>query len=127
MDNDFERQNSSLKKVFERLKFTFDKYRKVKNNKFSIQDYLEELSPYADKLIESLETETTKYEKGFCNLKINTEQNVVELTFVMLFKNISNDSIEKKELKRYVKRSTFKEEEINELILKSKSFEIKKR
>ena len=127
MDNDFERQNSSLKKVFERLKFTFDKYRKVKNNKFSIQDYLEELSPYADKLIESLETEKTKYEKGFCNLKFNTEQDVVELTFVLLFKNISNDSIEKKELKRYVKRRTFNEEVINELILKSKSFEIKKR
>ena len=126
MDNNHEKQVNSVISTFNSLKLTFNKLKKIKK-KLTLQDYLDELSPYADKLLEDLETDSIKYEKGFCDLRFNKGQDVVELTFVLLFKNIFNDSKEKKELKRYVKRSTFKEEVINELILKSKSFEIKKR
>ena len=77
--------------------------------------------------MEDLETDLLKYEKGFCNLRFNKDQGVVELTFVLLFKNNLDNSVEKKELKRYIDKSIFEEEAINGLILKSKSFEIKKR
>lgn len=125
MDNNHEKQANSVISTFNSLKLTFNKLKKIKK-KLTLQDYLEELSPYADKLLEDLETEITKYEKGFCNIKFNTEQDMIELTFVMIFKHIDDGDIEKKELKRYIDKNIFQKDVIREIGIRGQSFEIKK-
>lgn len=115
-----------VKEAWKKLKGVFAKYKKLKQRKLNLENYLQELSPYVDQVLDGLETDILNYEKGFCNLKFADSKNMVEVTFVMLFKNTVNGDVEKIEFKRYVDKNIFTEETIAELTKMEKSFDIRK-